>query len=143
MFYVDPESGDDQAGDGSQGNPWASIQFVVESRVNCVDADGNPKHTDAPIEAGDTIVLVGASGHDQEIDISGCFNADYVTIRSQNLHEATVANIPIGTDTLQKVSGTSHTRSIQGARKWSPKKYPVVPRHSQKERPQVKCWFKH
>jgi hypothetical protein len=91
VFYVDPVAGNDQTGDGSAGTPWASIQFVVANKVDCTDQHGVPRHADAPVQGGDTIVLVGAGGHDQELDITGCYNADYVTIRSAVHQEATLA----------------------------------------------------
>jgi len=37
-FHVDPILGSDATGDGSPGNPWASIQFVVGSKI---DGTGN------------------------------------------------------------------------------------------------------
>ncbi len=114
LFYVDPASGDDQSGDGSQQNPWASIQFVVEEKVDCTDATDTPKHSDAPIEAGDTIVLVGASGHDQDIDISGCFNADYVTIRSAELHQAQVRNVHFRGSAYWRIDGLRFVNGTGG-----------------------------
>jgi hypothetical protein len=89
VFYVDPAAGDDTS-DGSLANPWASIQHVVENYVDCVDKDGVALHSDAPVKGGDTIVLVGADGHDPEIDISGCYNDDYVKIKADVLHEPRV-----------------------------------------------------
>ncbi|RLB65667.1 MAG: hypothetical protein DRI90_01380 [Deltaproteobacteria bacterium] len=114
LFYVDPVSGDDQAGDGSQQNPWASIQFVVDEKVDCTDATDTPKHSDAPIEAGDTIVLVGAEGHDQDIDISGCFNADTVTIRSATLHEAQIRNVHFRGSAYWRIDGLRFVNGTGG-----------------------------
>ncbi len=45
-FYVDPAAGDD-TNDGSQAQPWQSLQFVLDTYVDCVDRDGVPHHTDA------------------------------------------------------------------------------------------------
>ncbi|MBW2457733.1 MAG: hypothetical protein JRI68_24730, partial [Deltaproteobacteria bacterium] len=114
VFYVDPVNGDDQNGDGSPQSPWASIQFVVDERVDCADANGDPKHSDAPVEAGDTIALVGAEGHDQDIDISGCFNADYVTIRSAELHQALVQNIHFRGSAYWRIDGLRFVNGTGG-----------------------------
>jgi hypothetical protein len=90
-FYVDPVAGDD-ANDGSEQNPWQSIQNVVETKVDCVDRDGLPHHTDAPVKGGDTIYLVGPDGHDLDVNISGCYNTPAVRIKALNHHEPRVAH---------------------------------------------------
>ncbi len=61
-FYVDPASGHD-SNDGSQDAPWASLQYVFDTYVDCSSEDGTPKHSSAPIKGGDTIVLRGRDGH--------------------------------------------------------------------------------
>ncbi len=93
LFYVSPGEGDDGSGDGSQSSPWASIQFVVDNKVDCLDRDGESVNPGAPVKGGDTILLIGADGHDQEITISGCYNEDYVKIKAQILHEPVVATV--------------------------------------------------
>lgn len=92
-FYVDPVLGDDLSGDGSASHPWASIQYVVDSRVDCTDKYGTPRNPGAQVRGGDAIVLVGASGHDQDLDITGCFNSAWVTIRAQTRQEPRLASV--------------------------------------------------
>ncbi|MBN1772627.1 MAG: hypothetical protein JXB32_15260 [Deltaproteobacteria bacterium] len=86
LFYVDPAAGDD-GNDGSRDHPWRSIQHVVSELVDCTDQHGTPLNPGAPVQAGDTIFLVGAEGHDQTLEITGCYNDDYVKIKALVLHE--------------------------------------------------------
>jgi hypothetical protein len=78
-FYVDPVSGQDD-NDGSFDAPWASLQTVIDSKVDCLDADGQPRHSSAPVQGGDTIVLRGATGHEAGLLIKECLNSDYIHI---------------------------------------------------------------
>ncbi len=91
--FVDPGAGSDTTGDGTAANPWRSLQFVVDERVACVDQSGVPHHADAPVEGGDTIVLLGTTGHSVALEISGCYNADYVTITGETLHEPALSSV--------------------------------------------------
>jgi hypothetical protein len=104
VFWVDPSAGSDE-GDGSEGSPWASIQWVVDDRVDCTDQDGAAHHEDAPVKAGDTIKLVGASGHDPELDITGCYNADWVTIKASVLHEPVLRSIHFRGSAYWRIDG--------------------------------------
>ncbi|MBW2527792.1 MAG: hypothetical protein JRI23_26665 [Deltaproteobacteria bacterium] len=107
VFYVDPQNGDDSTGDGSQSSPWASIQHVIDNRVDCTDEGGTPWHSNAPVKAGDTIKLVGAAGHDLDLDINGCFNTDYVTIKAAVLHEPVLRNIHFRGSAYWRIDGLS------------------------------------
>ncbi len=82
-FFVDPQNGDDQTGDGSSQNPWASVQAVIDNQVDCTDQHGSPRNPGAPIQGGDAIVLRGATGHDADLQITGCYNSAWVTLRSE------------------------------------------------------------
>jgi len=113
VFYVDPQTGNDQ-NDGSQSNPWASIQHVIDNEVDCTDEGGTPKHTSAPVKSGDTIVLVGATGHDIDIDINGCFNTDYVTIKAAVLHEPVVQGIHFRGSAYWRIDGLSFENGTGG-----------------------------
>lgn len=92
-FFVDPVLGDDLNGDGSVGNPWASIQTVVDDKVDCTDQFGTPRNPGAPIQGGDTIVLLGSAGHDPNLEITGCYNSAWVTIRSAVPQEARLRSV--------------------------------------------------
>jgi len=91
-FYVDPIGGSDD-NDGSRANPWASLQLVVDEYVDCVDRDGIALHGSAPIQGGDTIVLLGDTGHETSLTIKGCFNDDYVSIVADTHHAPTLSNL--------------------------------------------------
>jgi hypothetical protein len=92
-FFVDPQLGSDTTGDGSQGQPWASLQHVIDERVACRDQYGVETNPGAPVEGGDVIVLVGAGGHDQDLSISGCYNLDWVTIRAAVRHQPVLRSV--------------------------------------------------
>jgi len=104
VFYVDPAAGDNDA-DGSEAAPWQSIQYVVENHVDCADLHGERARPDAPVKGGDTIMLVGAQGHDQEISISGCYNDDWVTIKAATQHEPEVAMVHFRGSAYWRIDG--------------------------------------
>ncbi|MCA9626305.1 MAG: right-handed parallel beta-helix repeat-containing protein [Myxococcales bacterium] len=86
-FYVDPVNGS-PSGDGSQGNPWRTLQEVVEADLiasqnwDTLPYDTGsrlePKNPGAPIQAGDTIWLL--SGYHGAVEITGYYNASDITI---------------------------------------------------------------
>jgi len=114
VYYVDPALGDDQKGDGSAGNPWASIQYVVNHLVDCTDEAGAPLHKNAPVQGGDTIVLVGAAGHDFQLDISGCYNSDYVEITAEVLHEPVLGGVHFRGSSYWRLDGLTFQRDDGG-----------------------------
>jgi hypothetical protein len=113
-FYVDPVTGDDDSGDGSSQNPWASIQHVVDLEVDCTDKDGTPRNPGAPIKGGDTIVLVGASGHDPNLEITGCYNSAWVTIRAETQHEPEIASVHFRGSGFWRLDGLSFLNGGKG-----------------------------
>ena len=113
-FFVDPILGNDLTGDGSVGNPWASIQYVVNSKVDCTDQHGTPRNPGAPVKGGDAIVLVGATGHDAALEITGCYNPDWVTIRAQSLHEPVLASVHFRGSGLWRLAGLSFFNNSNG-----------------------------
>lgn len=110
VFYVDPIHGDSN-NDGSQDSPWRSLQQVIDDYVDCTDQHGTPHHSNAPIQGGDTIVLVGADGHDSSIDITGCFNSDYVAIQSETLHQAKLSALHIRGGAYWEFDGIAFEKS--------------------------------
>jgi hypothetical protein len=106
-FFVDPASGNDSTGDGSALNPWASIQNVVTSKVDCTSQNGTPRNPGAPVKGGDTIVLVGRSGHDQDLDITGCYNSAWVTIRAQIPLEPLIRSVHFRGSEFWRLDGLS------------------------------------
>ena len=106
-FYVDPLLGDDQSGDGSPTRPWASIQSVVDSQVDCTDQHGTPRNPGAPVKGGDAIVLIGATGHDENLDISGCYNSAWVTIKAQIRHQPQLTSVHFRGGELWRLDGLS------------------------------------
>ncbi len=106
-FFVDPASGSDSTGDGSALNPWASIQNVVTTKVACTTQNGTPRNPGAPIQGGDAIVLVGKSGHDPDLDITGCYNSGWVTIRAQIPQQAQLRSVHFRGSEFWRLDGLS------------------------------------
>lgn len=113
-FFVDPVNGSDVTGDGSAGNPWASIQHVVNDRVDCTDRYGVPRNPGAPIHGGDVIILVGGAGHDQNLQVSGCFNPAWVTIRAQVRHQPVLASVHFRGSQFWRLDGLSFFNDANG-----------------------------
>ncbi|MEE4273043.1 MAG: choice-of-anchor Q domain-containing protein [Thermoanaerobaculales bacterium] len=113
-FFVDPVGGSDTTGDGSPGNPWASIQDVVSNRVDCTDQYGTPQNPGAPIRGGDAIVLVGAAGHDPNLQITGCYNSAWVTIRAQVRHQPELASVHFRGSEFWRLEGLSFVNDAAG-----------------------------
>ena len=67
-YYVDPSAG--SAGDGSESNPWASLQDVIDA---------------GDVAAGDTVWLM--SGDYGELRIESANNTDTITIAAANEQE--------------------------------------------------------
>ena len=104
-FFVDPVHGNDNTGDGSLLKPWASVQNVVSSKIDCVDKNGQPRNPGAPVQGGDAIVLVGSNGHDQDLDITGCYNSDWVTIRGATTQGPQLRSIHFRGSELWRIDG--------------------------------------
>ena len=106
-FFVDPEDGSPD-GDGSRTDPWATLQQVVDDGLIATrdwnakpyndDRTLTPKHPDAPVGPGDTIVLM--SGDHGAVEIAGAYNESPILIRAgedetpklSRLHMRSVAN---------------------------------------------------
>lgn len=106
QFFVDPANGSD-SNDGSATSPWASIQYVVDNKVDCADQHGSPKHSSAPIKGGDSIVLVGEQGHGDSLYITGCFNDEYVHIVGEKHREPIIRYLKIRGGSYWHLEGIS------------------------------------
>jgi hypothetical protein len=80
------------AGDGSAERTWRTVQEVFEGRlIRTRDLRGQVKNPDAPVKAGDTILL--RSGYHGEIYCRGAYNDDYVTIAAEKGHTPKVRRV--------------------------------------------------
>ena len=113
-YFVDPVVGDDLAGDGSWGNPWASIQYVVDTQIDCTDQHGVPRNPGAPVQGGDAVVLIGATGHDTDLDITGCYNSAWVTLRAQTRQEPELASVHFRGGEFWRLDGLSFVNDRTG-----------------------------
>jgi len=89
-FYIDPVAGSD-AGDGSTGNPWQSLQAVFDDGL--IETRDWPEYPyelgmqlvavnpGAPVRAGDTIWL--RNGYHGDIDIEHAYNTAPIIIAAQ------------------------------------------------------------
>ena len=101
-FYVDVVKGSD-AGDGSAGRPWRSIQGVFDAGlVESRRWDGLPytaqselvaRNAGAPVRAGDTIWL--RSGYHGALSISGYYNSGNITIAAEEGHRPLLSSVRI------------------------------------------------
>ena len=79
-FYCDPVSGS-MDNNGSEAYPWSTLEAVFDNnKIETKDKDGNPKNQNAPVKAGDTLLLL--SGYHGDIYESVYFNDDYITIQA-------------------------------------------------------------
>ena len=113
-FFVDPVLGDDVTGDGSPGSPWASIQNVVSTKVDCTDQYGAPRNPGAPVKGGDAVVLVGSSGHTPNLEITGCYNSEWVTIRAAIRHEPVLASVHFRGSGFWQLEGLTFSNDANG-----------------------------
>jgi hypothetical protein len=92
-FYVDPDHGSPTR-DGSAGNPWGSLQKVIDS--GCIrsrawnklpytpDRKLVPVHEQGPVRPGDTIWL--RTGDHGDVVIRKHYNEKYITIAAAKGH---------------------------------------------------------
>lgn len=91
VFYVDPETGD-MGNDGSAARPWKTVQEVFEGNlIQTRDGRGQLKNADAPVKAGDTILL--RSGYHGQIYCRGAYNDDYIAIAAEEGHTPKVRRV--------------------------------------------------
>lgn len=91
VFYVDPENGN-MDNDGSQARPWKTVQQVFEQKlIQTRDTAGRLKNPNAPVKAGDTILL--RSGYHGEINCRGANNDDFITIAAEKGHKPKVRRV--------------------------------------------------
>jgi len=93
-FHVDPVNGSPD-GDGSAARPWKDLQAVIDrGLIETRHWDASPhtpgsklvaKNAGAPIKGGDTILL--HNGYHGELSITGCYNAEPITIEPVEGHE--------------------------------------------------------
>ncbi len=103
VFYVDPVNGD-VAGDGSAERPWKTVEQVLEGKlIQTRDRSGRLKNPDAPVRAGDTILL--RSGYHGEIYCRGAYNDDYITIAAEAGHTPEVRRVFFATASKWVIRG--------------------------------------
>jgi hypothetical protein len=94
IFYCDPLKGS-KTGDGSEGKPWRTIQEVIELKlIRTFNSNGEVINKDAPIKAGDTILL--RSGWHGVIQIASGYNDIPIEIAAENECFPEVGWIEIG-----------------------------------------------
>ncbi len=101
-FYIDPVSGS-PAGDGSAGNPWRTLQEVVEADlIETREWESFPYepglelvvvNPGAPVTAGDTLWL--RTGYHGELDISRAYNSEPITIAAELGHAPRLGSVAL------------------------------------------------
>jgi hypothetical protein len=99
-FYVDPVNGS-PAGDGSPGNPWRTLQEVVEADlIETRDWETHPYvpglgfvvvNAGAPVRAGDTLWL--RTGYHGELFLRGAYNAAPITLAAEPGHAPRLSSL--------------------------------------------------
>jgi len=122
IFYVDPAAGN-IGNDGSSEHPWSTLQDVIENGLietrdfkNKPAVDGSELITvnpGAPVKPGDTIVL--KNGFHGELQISGAYNQEYITIIAENGHQPQFSRIHIRAAEKWKISGLYISPAFAGA----------------------------
>ena len=101
-FYVDPVNGNDTTGNGSSGNPWRTLQTVIDNRVETRDWNSLPYsgssvlvvvNPGAPVKAGDTLWL--RNGYHGAILIQGAYNVAPITIAAQAGHSPRLRTLTV------------------------------------------------
>lgn len=91
VFYVDPEKGD-MDNNGSAERPWRTVEQVFEQNlIQTRDTAGRLKNPQAPVKAGDTILL--RSGYHGEIYCRGAYNDDFISIVAEEGHKPRVRRV--------------------------------------------------
>ncbi|MBN2039078.1 MAG: right-handed parallel beta-helix repeat-containing protein [Spirochaetes bacterium] len=112
VFYVDPATGS-IGNDGSTGTPWSTFQEVIESGlIETTEPAEHPyyegvemivKNQDAPVKAGDTIIL--RSGSHGDILLQDYFNTDYINVIADS--GATVTRLHVQSGCRWRFKGLS------------------------------------
>jgi len=90
-FYVDPENGN-MDNDGSAERPWGTVEQVFKQNlIQTRDTAGRLKNPQAPVKAGDTILL--RSGYHGEIYCRGANNDDFITIAAEKGHKPKIRRV--------------------------------------------------
>jgi len=109
-FYCDPATGSTE-GDGSIEQPWRTIEEVISAgRIELCDRDGKPVNADAPVKAGDTVLL--RSGWHGVIRIPRGYNDRPITIAADEGHVPNVGWIEIGEGRRWRVKGLTVSPSL-------------------------------
>lgn len=112
-FYLDPVTGSSE-GDGSQGSPFGSLESVINE--NLIESRQWPtpftkpgkltsKNPGAPIQAGDTLVLL--SGFHGNIELKSFINNDFITIKAGLKQHVTISSINIRGSSKWRIEGLS------------------------------------
>lgn len=100
-FYINPHTGDNHRGDGSEASPWQTLEYVINNNLiqshayftpfNTTDPQIQIKNVGAPIHEGDTILLF--SGLHGSISISNYINQQPITILGANNQTPILKNL--------------------------------------------------
>lgn len=98
-FYLDPVNGSIN-GDGSEANPWSSLQEVVENNLietykHSTNNDSTsplvPLNEGAPIKGGDKLIL--KDGYHGQLEINNLYFNDWLTIEAAPNEKPTLARL--------------------------------------------------
>lgn len=109
-FYCDPAAGSAQ-GDGSIKRPWRTVEEVLSAGlVQLNDRSGKPVRADAPVKAGDTLLL--RSGWHGVIHIRRGYSDRLITIAADRGHTPAVGWVEIGEGCKWLIKGLTVSPSL-------------------------------
>lgn len=105
VFYLDPTNGAID-GDGSEQSPWTSLQAVIEAGyVQGTDPYGRSFNNSAPVQPGDTLVLL--SGYHGSVSINSYCNSDYINVLVPDSEVAVVGSLALKGSSKWRFDGLS------------------------------------
>ena len=103
VFYLDPVNGG-LDGDGSLMSPWGSLQSVFESGyIQGMDVYGRTFNNGAPVQPGDTIVLL--PGYHGTVEINSYNNQEFINVLVADGDEAVVGGLTLSKSSFWRFKG--------------------------------------
>ncbi len=114
-FYLDPVNGN-LSNPGTSAAPWPSLKEVIDANLiqtqeysplpyDALTSKLIPKNAGAPVQAGDTLMLL--DGLHGEIEIDRHVNAGYITIRAAPNHQPVLATLHFRSSAFWRVEGVT------------------------------------
>ncbi len=122
IFYVDPINGD-MSNNGSENSPWSTLEEVMDGNLihthsysplpyNPETSILVPKHSSAPVKAGDTLYL--RTGFHGDAFMRGAYNSDFISILAEPGQEPVIRSFHIKAGKKWRIEGLTFDTYIDG-----------------------------